>query len=74
MTGEGPSLTGWARGVRTGIPRETASEKNGQNADTDRLRVITDRLRPITMHHWRDLNEPDLLDPSIIWISEGGPS
>ena len=33
--------SGWERGVRAGTPRETASQKNGKNAVTDRLRVIT---------------------------------
>ena len=65
---------GGSRGVRADTPRETENQRNRKKLNDRWITRRSDGVPWITMHHWKDLDEPDLLDPSIIWISEGGPS
>ena len=66
--------SGWVRARAARTLRETYLWTYSNNSPRGRLLRHADRLAPITMHHWTDLIEPDLMEPQTLAIGDHGPA
>ena len=67
----GQATNGWERAVGADIPRVTDIHTYACNSLIGVLVRLPDRIRCISAHQSKDLDEPDLSEPSNLPIREG---